>query len=156
VLPIHRHKEKPTCRGILADITCDSDGKIDQFIPAPGSSETDHTLALHAFTGAPYYLAACLVGAYQETLGDLHNLFGDTNAVHVAIGDHGKVEISEVVEGDTVREVLGYVQYEPDELRRKFTKSIEAALRDNQLTLDEARTLRRFYERGLNESTYLT
>ena len=156
VLPIHRHNEQPTCRGILADITCDSDGKIDQFIPNPGDTEPNRILPLHAYTGAPYYLAVCLVGAYQETLGDLHNLFGDTNAVHVAIGDGGRVEISEVVEGDTVREVLGYVQYEPDELRRKFTKSIEAALRDNQLTLDEARTLRRFYERGLNESTYLT
>ena len=97
-----------------------------------------------------------MVGAYQETLGDLHNLFGDTNAVHVRLGESGKAKISEVVEGDTVREVLGYVQYEPDELRRKFTKSIEAALQENQLTLDEARTLRRFYERGLNESTYLT
>jgi arginine decarboxylase len=74
----------------------------------------------------------------------------------VRLGESGKAKISEVVEGDTVREVLGYVQYEPDELRRKFTKSIEAALQENQLTLDEARTLRRFYERGLNESTYLT
>lgn len=156
VLPIHRHTEEPSCRGILADITCDSDGKIDQFIPGEGESDRARSLPLHAFTGAPYYLAACLVGAYQETLGDLHNLFGDTNAVHVAIGDNGKVEISEVVEGDTVREVLGYVQYEPDELRRKFAKSIEAALQSNRLSLDEARTLRRFYERGLNESTYLT
>ncbi|MEM6505956.1 MAG: biosynthetic arginine decarboxylase [Planctomycetota bacterium] len=156
VLPIHRHNEQPTCRGILADITCDSDGKIDQFIATQTDTAPNRTLPLHAFTGAKYYLAACLVGAYQETLGDLHNLFGDTNAVHIRLGDNGKAKISEVVEGDTVREVLGYVQYEPDELRRKFTKSIEAALQDNRLTLDEARTLRRFYERGLNESTYLT
>ena len=98
----------------------------------------------------------CLVGAYQETLGDLHNLFGDTNAVHVSLDEAGAVEIKEIVEGDTVREVLGYVQYEPDELRRKFTKAIEAAVRKSKLTLDEARTRRRFYERGLNESTYLT
>lgn len=156
VLPIHRHQEEPSCRGILADITCDSDGKIDQFIPGEGETDPARTLPLHAFTGAPYYLAACLVGAYQETLGDLHNLFGDTNAVHVGLSEDGKVEISEVVEGDTVREVLGYVQYDPDDLRRKFTKSIEAALQASRLTLDEARTLRRFYERGLNESTYLT
>ncbi|MFK7789366.1 MAG: biosynthetic arginine decarboxylase [Phycisphaeraceae bacterium] len=156
VLPIHRHHEQPSCRGILADITCDSDGKIDQFIPAEGEIEHARTRPLHQHTGAKYYLAACLVGAYQETLGDLHNLFGDTNAIHVAIGENGNAEISEVVEGDTVREVLGYVQYEPDDLRRKFTKSIEAALQANRLTLDEARTLRRFYERGLNESTYLT
>lgn len=155
VLPIHRHTEEPTCRGILADITCDSDGKIDQFISEQGDSISSRTLPLHPHTGAKYYLAACLVGAYQETLGDLHNLFGDTNAIHVGLED-GQVKISEVVEGDTVREVLSYVQYEPDELRRKFTKSIEAAVRKETLSLDEARTLRRFYERGLNESTYLT
>jgi arginine decarboxylase len=155
VLPIHRHGEKPTCRGILADITCDSDGKIDQFIASGSSGEPDRLLPLHPYTGGRYYLAACLVGAYQETLGDLHNLFGDTNAVHVRLGEHGGVEISEVVEGDTVREVLGYVQYEPDDLRRRFTRCIEKALQDKRLTLEESRTLRRFYERGLNESTYL-
>lgn len=156
VLPIHRHTEEPNCRGILADITCDSDGKIDQFIPGHGETEPNRVLPLHPVTGAKYYLAACLVGAYQETLGDLHNLLGDTNAVHVSIDGDGTVAVSEVVEGDTVREVLSYVQYDPDELRRKFSKSIESAVRDNRLTLDEARTLRRFYERGLNESTYLT
>ncbi len=156
VLPIHRHREEPRCKGILADITCDSDGKIDKFIPGWREDEADRVLPLHPFTGAKYYLAVCLVGAYQETLGDLHNLFGDTNAIHVAIDQEGAIEIREVVEGDTVREVLGYVQYEPDELRRKFTKSIEAAVRKSRLTLDEARTLRRFYERGLSESTYLT
>ena len=156
VLPIHRHAEEPNCRGILADITCDSDGKIDKFIPDFSSSEPNHTLPLHAYTGAPYYLAACLVGAYQETLGDLHNLFGDTNAVHVAICEDNSIGIREVVEGDTVREVLSYVQYDADELRRKFTKSIESAVQKQLLTLDEARTLRRFYERGLSESTYLT
>ncbi|MGB0766643.1 MAG: biosynthetic arginine decarboxylase [Phycisphaeraceae bacterium] len=154
VLPIHRHDERPTCRGTLADITCDSDGKIDRFISA--DSEPDRTLALHPYTGAPYLLAACLVGAYQETLGDLHNLFGDTNAVHVGLDDNGQPTILEVVEGDTVREVLGYVQYDPESLRRSFSRSIETALREDRLTLDEARTLRRFYERGLNESTYLT
>jgi arginine decarboxylase len=156
VLPIHRHGEEPTCRGILADITCDSDGKIDKFIPGVGEGDPDRVLRLHPYTGGPYYLAACLVGAYQETLGDLHNLFGDTNAVHVSVTEDDKVEISEVVEGDTVREVLGYVQYEPEELRRKFSKSIESAVRDEKLSLEEARTLRRFYERGLSESTYLT
>lgn len=153
ILPIHRLEEKPTCRGILADITCDSDGKIDKFI---GASESEHTLALHPYTGADYYIAACMVGAYQETLGDLHNLFGDTNAVHVRLDDDGGYAIEEVVEGDTVREVLSYVQYDPDELRRKFTKSVEKAVRENRLNLDEARVLRRFYEKGLAGSTYLT
>ena len=156
VMPIHRLAEEPTCKGILADITCDSDGKIDKFIPGWGEGEPDRVLPLHAFTGAPYYLAVCLVGAYQETLGDLHNLFGDTNAVHVSVNAQGKVDISEIVEGDTVREVLSYVQYDADELRRKLTKSIEAAVRNESLSLEEARKLRRFYERGLSESTYLT
>jgi len=153
IMPIHRLNEEPTCRGILADITCDSDGKIDQFI---GDGEAEHTLPLHPYTGATYYLAAFLVGAYQETLGDLHNLFGDTNAVHVKLGDEGEVEIEEVVEGDTVREVLSYVQFNPDELRRSFMQSVERSVREQKLTLDEARTLRRFYEKGLAGSTYLT
>ena len=153
IMPIHRLNEEPTCRGILADITCDSDGKIDTFI---GDGEPQHTLPLHPYTGADYYLAAFLVGAYQETLGDLHNLFGDTNAVHVRIGPDGQAEIEEIVEGDTIREVLSYVQYQPDELRRSFTKSIETAVREQRLNLDEARTLRRFYEKSLAGSTYLT
>jgi len=153
IMPIHRLEEQPTCRGILADITCDSDGKIDKFI---GAGESERVLPLHPYTGADYYLAACMVGAYQETLGDLHNLFGDTNAVHVRLDVDGDYAIEEVVEGDSVREVLSYVQYDPDELRRKFTKSVEKAVRDNRLNLEEARVLRRFYEKGLAGSTYLT
>ncbi|MEM1355836.1 MAG: biosynthetic arginine decarboxylase [Planctomycetota bacterium] len=153
VLPIHRLDEPPTCRGILADITCDSDGKIDQFI---GTGQSERYLPLHPYTGADYFLAACMVGAYQETLGDLHNLFGDTNAVHVRLEAGGEVAVEEVVEGDTVREVLRYVQYDTEELRRRFTKSVERALRENRLDLEEARVLRRFYEKGLAGSTYLT
>ena len=153
IMPIHRLDEEPTCRGILADITCDSDGKIDQFI---GENGPETTLPLHPYTGAPYYLGVFLVGAYQETLGDLHNLFGDTNAVHVRISESGQAEIEEIVEGDTVREVLSYVQYQPDDLRRNFTRSVEQAVREKRLSLDEARTLRRFYEKGLAGSTYLT
>lgn len=156
VLPIHRLSEEPTCRGILADITCDSDGKIDRFVSTSGDPEPDRVLPLHPYTGEPYYLAVCLVGAYQETLGDLHNLFGDTNAVHVALDADGGVKLNDVVEGDTVREVLGYVQYDPDQLRRQFNRSIEQAVSANRVTLDEARLLRTFYDRGLSESTYLT
>lgn len=157
IMPIHRLDERPTCRGILADITCDSDGKIDRFIgDAERPNEPARVLPLHPFTGEPYYLAAFLVGAYQETLGDLHNLFGDTNAVHVRLGKDGKPLIEEIVEGDTIREVLSYVQYDPDDLRRKFGKSIEKALHENRLNHAEARTLRRFYDSGLAGSTYLT
>jgi len=156
IMPIHRLQERPTCRGILADITCDSDGKIDQFISPLDSRPGKPVLELHPYTGADYYLAAFLVGAYQETLGDLHNLFGDTNAVHVKIDEDGEVVIDEVVEGDTVSEVLTYVQFEPEQLRRDFRKTIEQALRNRKLNLEEARSLRRFYENGLAGYTYLT
>ena len=107
LMPIHRLNEVPTRRAVLGDITCDSDGKIDQFIDL---RDVRNTLQLHPFTGEPYYLGAFLLGAYQEILGDLHNLFGDTNAVHVRLDDDGEVEIDEVIKGDTVREVLAYVQ----------------------------------------------
>ncbi len=153
IMPIHRLSEEPTCRGILADITCDSDGKIDKFI---GPAGEEPVLPLHPYTGADYYLAAFLIGAYQETLGDLHNLFGDTNAVHLSVGEDGKVQVDEVVEGDTVAEVLGYVQFEPEELRRTFRKTLERAVNDNKLTIEESRLLRRFYEQGLSGYTYLT
>lgn len=153
IMPIHRLKEKPTKRGILADITCDSDGKIDHFI---GQGQSKPVLELHPYTGDDYYLGAFLVGAYQEILGDYHNLLGDTNAVHVSIDEHGEASVDEVVEGDCVNEVLGYVQFEPDELRRSFRKSVERAVRERKISLEEARLLRRFYEQGLTGYTYLT
>ncbi|MEM9420509.1 MAG: biosynthetic arginine decarboxylase, partial [Planctomycetota bacterium] len=157
VMPIHRLDERPTCRGVLADITCDSDGKIDRFVAPPGSGETSvPVLPLHPYTGGDYLLGVFLVGAYQETLGDLHNLFGDTNAVHVTLDAEGRVQIDEVVEGDTVSEVLRYVQFEPDELRRTFRKTLEQAVRDGRVTVEESGVLRRFYEQGLSGYTYLT
>ena len=152
ILPIHRLNERPVCRGVLADITCDSDGRVDRFI---GAHESKCVLELHPYTGHDYYLGVCLVGAYQEILGDLHNLFGDTNAVHVTLGDDGHVAIEEVIEGDTVDEVLHYVQYGSEELMRRMRKCIERALRENRLTLDQSRLLLRFYESGLKSYTYL-
>ena len=102
-MPIHRLDEEPTERGILADITCDSDGKIDQFIDL---RDVRDTLPLHPFTpDQPYYLGIMLTGAYQEILGDLHNLFGDSNAVHVRVSSDGSYDLSHVVEGDRVSEV---------------------------------------------------
>ncbi len=98
----------PTRSGVLGDISCDSDGKIDQFIDR---RDVKTTLPLHPFNGEPYLLGAFLVGAYQEILGDLHNLFGDTNAVHVSLGENGDVVLDAVIRGDTVREVLDYVQF---------------------------------------------
>ncbi|MBB6431195.1 biosynthetic arginine decarboxylase [Algisphaera agarilytica] len=157
VMPIQQLDEKPTCRGVLADITCDSDGKIDRFAAPPESGKTSvPVLPLHPYTGGDYFLGVFLVGAYQETLGDLHNLFGDTNAVHVTLDEQGQVQIDEIVEGDTVAEVLRYVQFEPEELRRTFRKTLEQAVREGKITVAESGVLRRFYEQGLSGYTYLT
>ena len=153
IMPIHKLGERPDCRGVLADITCDSDGKIDQFIDL---RDVKPVLELHPFTGEDYYLGVFLVGAYQEILGDLHNLLGDTNAVHVTIDDAGNPSIDEIVEGDTVTEVLRYVQFDAEDLRRQFRTQVEKAVKDNKVTLEEARLLRRFYEQGLTGYTYLT
>ena len=112
-MPIHRLNEKPTHHAVLGDITCDSDGKVDQFIDR---RDVKRTLPLHDYNGEDYYIGAFLVGAYQEILGDLHNLFGDTNAVHVRLSPSGEVMLDEVIKGDTVREVLDYVQFKADNL----------------------------------------
>lgn len=152
IVPLHRHHEPPSRRGVLADVTCDSDGKIDRFI-APRDPKP--VLELHPYDGGDYLLGVFLVGAYQETLGDLHNLFGDTDAVHVRLGEDGRPMIEEIVPGDTAREVLQYVQYDTEALARTFRRTLETAIRDGKLTLDEAAALRRFYENGLAGYTYL-
>jgi arginine decarboxylase len=152
IMPIHRLEEEPTCRGILADITCDSDGKVDRFIDR---RDVKSVLELHPYKGDDYCLAAFMVGAYQEILGDLHNLLGDTNAVHVSVDEEGRISVDEVIEGDTVREVLQYVQFNADDLMRQMRKSVERALRDKKLTIDESRVLLKFYENGLEGYTYL-
>ena len=161
VMPIHRLDEEPLRRAVLADITCDSDGRVDRF---PGEWAPKTTLELHsplpesepgAGHPAPYYLAFFLTGAYQETLGDLHNLLGDTHAVHVTLGDDGRWRIDTVVEGDTVREVLGYVQFDADEMRAALRHDIEVALEAERLTLTEGANLRRFLDDSLQGYTYL-
>jgi arginine decarboxylase len=152
VMPIHRLNEAPIRKAVLGDITCDSDGKIDQFIDL---RDVRSTLELHPYDGKPYYLGAFLLGAYQEILGDLHNLFGDTNAVHVTLDDNGEVNLEGVVKGDTVREVLAYVQYNADELINKLRKDLERAVRGNKITLNESRQLLQYYETGLDGYTYL-
>jgi arginine decarboxylase len=153
VMPIHRLDEKPTRRGVFADLTCDSDGKIDRFID---QRDVKDVLELHPFNGQPYYIGVFLVGAYQEILGDYHNLFGDTDAVHVRLGSDGRYVVEHVVEGDAVDEVLRYVQYERTALIERIRRIIERAMRDGQLTLEESARLRRRYEEGLSEYTYLT
>jgi arginine decarboxylase len=152
IMPIHRLSEVPTRRAVVGDITCDSDGKIDQFIDL---RDVRNTLELHPFDGSPYYLAAFLLGAYQEILGDLHNLFGDTNAVHVSIDDNGEVNVDTVIKGDTVREVLAYVQYSGDELSARMRKEVERAVRASKISLSEAKQMLRFYDSGLEGYTYL-
>jgi arginine decarboxylase len=113
------------------------------------------TLPLHSFNGEPYQLGAFLLGAYQEILGDLHNLFGDTNAVHVSLGENGEVILNTVVQGDTVREVLDYVQFSAKTLLEQFRTDVETALREGKIGYEESGRLLRFYEDGLNGYTYL-
>jgi arginine decarboxylase len=152
VMPIHRLNEPPTRQAVLGDITCDSDGKIDQFIDR---RDVKRTLALHPFNGDPYYLGVFLVGAYQEILGDLHNLFGDTHAVHVSLDEHGGVRLESVIKGDTVREVLDYVEFDADMLVGRLRDSVEAAVRDGRMDFEESGRVLRFYEDGLHGYTYL-
>ena len=153
IMPLHRHREEPTRQAVLADVTCDSDGKVDRFVDR---REIRKTLDLHAITpGEPYYLAAFLVGAYQEILGDLHNLFGDTHAVHVSIDDSGEVSIDEVVAGDRVSEVLEYVQIEPRGLQANMRREAERAVRSKALTAAESGALMRFFAEGIEGYTYL-
>jgi len=153
VMPIHRLEEKPTRRGVFADLTCDSDGKIDKFID---QRDVKDVLELHTWNGQPYYIGVFLVGAYQEILGDLHNLFGDTDAVHVRLGADGRYEVEHVVEGDVVAEVLSYVQYDKGTLIEKVRRTIEVAMREGQISLEDSARLRRHYEQGLQEYTYLS
>jgi arginine decarboxylase len=152
IMPIHRLSEEPFHHGILGDISCDSDGKVDQFIDR---RDVKKTLPLHNFNGEPYILASFLVGAYQEILGDLHNLFGDTNAVHVQLDGNGAVVIDALIRGDTVREVLDYVQFKSTTLFEQFRRDVELAVREGRIGYEESGLLLRFYEDGLNGYTYL-
>ncbi len=153
ICPIHRLNEEPTRRGVLADITCDSDGKIDKFV---GGRTIKRALELHLLKkGEPYYLAAFLVGAYQEILGDLHNLLGDTHAVHVSVDEEGHVSIDEVILGDTVAKALSYVQIDHMQLRRDMRRAAERAVKSGKLTAAESGSLMKFYETGLDGYTYL-
>ncbi|OCQ95581.1 arginine decarboxylase [Oscillatoriales cyanobacterium USR001] len=152
IMPIHRLDEEPTQRGILADLTCDSDGKIDQFIDL---RDVKPVLELHKMkAGEPYYLALFLGGAYQEIMGNLHNLFGDANAVHIQLTPSG-YKIEHVVKGDTMKEVLSYVQYDAESLVESIRRQTEQALQLNQISLSEAQLLLQNYERSLGCYTYL-
>ena len=152
VMPISRLDEKPTHNATLQDMTCDSDGKISTFISPQGTS---HSLPVHALKpGEPYYIGVFLVGAYQEILGDLHNLFGDTNAVHISCyKDH--YEIDRVIDGETIAEVLDYVQYNPKRLVRNVETWVTKAMKDGRITPEEGREFLSNYRSGLYGYTYL-
>ncbi|MCC8109028.1 MAG: biosynthetic arginine decarboxylase, partial [Planctomycetes bacterium] len=153
VMPLHRLSEKPTAFGVLADITCDSDGVMDQFVDL---RDVRHTLPLHPLRkNEPYYIGIFLVGAYQEILGDLHNLFGDTTVVHVSSNDKGYI-IDKTIGGDTVMEVLAYVQFTRDGINARMRERIETALQNGNLTLEQSASVTRHFERMLDSDTYLS
>jgi arginine decarboxylase len=152
IMPIHRLDEEPERRAIIADLTCDSDGVIDRFIGPAGGKPV---IELHALDDDPYYLGVFLLGAYQEILGDLHNLFGDTNAVHVTVDAEGNVVLEDVVEHDTVNEVLGYVGFDRRDLLARVRQAVEGALRQGTISLRESKLFLRDYEKGLSGTTYL-
>lgn len=152
IMPIHRLNEEPTKRATLVDLTCDSDGKIDQFIDL---RDVKSVLELHSLKpDEPYYLGMFLNGAYQEIMGNLHNLFGDTNTVHIQLTPKG-YQIQHVVRGDTIKEVLGYVQYDTEDMIESIRLQTEHALADDRITLQESQLLLQNYERSLSGYTYL-
>jgi len=166
VLPIHRLNEKPTMKAILADLTCDSDGKIDKFIDL---LDVKNYLELHTLEAQenininnsentdfkPYYLGMFLVGAYQEIMGNLHNLFGDINVVHIESKEDNYI-IKYVVKGDTVTEVLQYLEYSAEDLREKLRCLTEKALKENQIDLEKSQLLIKNYDENLRSYTYLS
>jgi arginine decarboxylase len=153
IMPLQRLKEEPTRRATLADMTCDSDGKVDRFIDL---KDVSSFLKLHQVKqNEPYYIGMFLVGAYQEILGDLHNLFGDTNAVHVDMDDSGEVHFTHVVEGDSVREALSYVQYDQQDLVERLRLSVELALREGKISPEDAAKIQKRYRDALEGYTYL-
>lgn len=152
VMPIHRLNETPHHEAVLADLTCDSDGKIDSFI---GDEKSTHAIKLHDYTGEPYYIGIFLVGAYQEILGGLHNLFGDTNVVHAELSENGEWELSRLVEGDTIEEVLLYVQYNTEKLMRQLYELLERSLKSGRITLAESAQIKKMFKQSLESYTYL-
>jgi arginine decarboxylase len=152
ITPIHRLNEEPTRRAVIADITCDSDGKIDRFV---GEEDVVKVLPLHELrANEEYYLGVFLVGAYQETLGDLHNLFGDTNVVSVRITRDGSYEFVKEMQGDSISDVLSYVEYYPKEMQEKHRNTAERAVREGRITARERQQIIKLFNDSLNGYTY--
>lgn len=152
IMPIQRLNERPDRQATLQDITCDSDGKIANFVT---NSYLSHSLPVHSLkTGEPYYIAVFLVGAYQEILGDMHNLFGDTNAVHITVNENG-YSIDKTIDGETVAEVLEYVQYEPKKLVRRLEVWVSRSIQEGKISTEEGKEFLNNYRSGLYGYTYL-
>lgn len=154
IVPLHRNQEEPDRRATLVDVTCDSDGKIEQFVSRGAAKRV---LEVHKhIPGERYMLAFFLVGAYQEILGDMHNLFGDTNVIHVDIGPNRKPILPHVIRGDRVQELLSYVEYHEQDLIATMRSNIEEALDAGRMTFEQSALLQEHYERGLSGYSYLT
>lgn len=151
VMPIHRLCEAPTRQATISDITCDCDGKIDRFIDL---HDVKQTLPVHELNNGEYYMGVFLVGAYQETLGDLHNLLGDTNVVSLRLGEHGEIDYTHEIDGDSVADVLSYVEYNPQDMLDRMRKTAEQAVRSGRITAEERRQIMDAYETGLRGYTY--
>lgn len=152
IMPIHRLNEEPFVNATIQDMTCDSDGKIDNFI---STRNTPHQIQVHSLKGKdPYYMGVFLVGAYQEILGDLHNLFGDTNAVHVTVDEDG-YKIDQIIDGETVAEVLDYVQYNSKKMVRTVETWVTSSVKAGIITLEEGKEFLSNYRSGLYGYTYL-
>jgi arginine decarboxylase len=152
IMPIHRLKERPRNDGIFADTTCDCDGKIDRFIDL---HDIRHSLPLHELRpGEDYIIGVFLTGAYQETLGDLHNLFGDTNIVSVSLDEDGGIEFTKIVEGDSVEDVLTYVEYSPKSMKSRFRRMVEDAVRRGRIDVRTRNLAIQAYEEGIQGYTY--
>ena len=152
IMPIQRLQERPTRHATLQDITCDSDGKISNFV---ADGHIKHVLPIHALRkNENYHLGVFLIGAYQEILGDMHNLFGDTNAVHISVKD-GKYHIDQIIDGETVEEVLDYVQYNPKKLVRQLETWVTKSVKEGKISLEEGKEFLGTYRSGLYGYTYL-
>ena len=152
IMPIQRLDERPTRSATLQDITCDSDGKIANFVT---NRNVSNILPVHTIRrNENYYLGVFLVGAYQEILGDMHNLFGDTNAVHVSVRN-GKYQIDQIIDGETVAEVLDYVQYNPRKLVRQLEIWVTKSVKEGKISLEEGKEFLSNYRSGLYGYTYL-
>src|SRR5262245_21684676 len=159
-MPVHRLNERPTREGTLVDITCDSDGQINKFIDLRDVRDTlpMHSLNSNGHGFEPYYIGFFLMGAYQDIMGDLHNLFGRVNEVHVFLDpdEPAGYYIEEIIEGNTIVQALASVQYDENELKRQMKAQMDEAIKSDRMKPSEAMRLLDDYERGLKAYTYLS